>query len=434
MGLATALAGAAGCFPNPDALRPSSSSSSGGEGGAASPAGGSTGSGGTAGTAGHAGAGGNGAGGMIAPGAGGHVGAGGNAGGVGGGAGYVGSGLALTPDGTGWIAPTSNALGLSGGWYGFSDGTGPNGISTGGACENGGHPPSACSLISSPSPSGAGFPNTGGRMCVTGVAARVVNNTTTGLPDYGAIYGATIGFDFNTPAMSATKGTFNALANAITGIQFDIDLVPSNGLRVQFVTPGTDLGPGGPSYWGGSPAFSPSPVFIGTNRIYWADVSGPYGLGLDPTQLVSMYFNIPTLTTAADNFQFCISNVTLIRDTGPGGRACLTQTFPIYCPALNGVPSNCWSAGTNCNTIVSCAGVYKSCFGQAQTDYYDCTQLMCLRCSGAGPMACPGLGTVPPQCWPANTACSTVTDCGAGRYEGCSDPALSVDCTALTCN
>jgi hypothetical protein len=456
LGFAAALvvAAGAGCFPNPDALRPSSSS---GSGGAGSPAGGATGSGGTAGTAGHAGVGGtgvggtgvggtgaagnSGSGGLGSPGSGGRTGAGGNTSGAGGNsaggggaAGYVGSGLALTPDATGFIAATSNAFAITGSWYGFSDGTGPDGTSNGGACENAGHPPSACSVITSPPPAGPGFPNTGGKMCVTGVAARVVNNTTTGLPDFGGIYGATIGFDFNYPALGPPKGIFNAISSGITGIQFDIDTVPSNGMRVQFVTPGTDLGPGGPSYWGGTPAFPPSPVFVGTNRVYWADVTGPYGLGLDPTQLVSMYFNVLTQTVSADSFHFCISNVALIRDAGPLGRTCPTATFPIYCPAANGVAANCWTAGTNCNTVTSCAGVLRSCFGQAQTDYYDCTQLMCLHCSGAGPLACPGLGAVPPQCWPAGIACSTVTNCGAGDYEACSDPSMTVDCATLTCN
>ena len=97
----------------------------------------------------------------------------------------------------------------------------------GGACELAGHLASACSMITSPSPAGVGFPNTGGKMCMTGVAARVVNNATTGQPDFGGIYGVTIGFDFNYPTIAPPKGTFNALANGVTGIQFDVDLVPT---------------------------------------------------------------------------------------------------------------------------------------------------------------------------------------------------------------
>jgi hypothetical protein len=162
-------------------------------------------------------------------------------------------------------------------------------------------------------------------------------------------------------------------------------------------------------------------------------VSGPYGLGLDPTKLVSMYFNVPTLTGGADSFHFCISNVTLIRDSGPIGRTCSTQTFPVYCPSANGVPADCWNGGTNCNTVTRCAGVERACFGQAQTDYFDCTMNMCLHCSGTLPEGCPALGTVPAGCWPPNTACSTATDCGGGLYEGCTDPSLFVDCTTLTC-
>jgi hypothetical protein len=454
VGFALALLAAgvasAGCFPNADALRPKPSSSS-GSGGTAAAVGGSTGSGGIAGTAGHSGAGGagaggngsggnNGSGGIGAPGSGGRVGTGGSApgvggmtAGVGGGAGYVGSGLALTPDPTGFIAAGSNAVGITGSWYAFGDGNGPDGTTVGGACENAGHPPAACSMISSPSLTNPSFPNSAGKMCMTGVAARVVNNASTGQPDFGGIYGVTIGFDFNYPAIAPPKGTFNALAAGITGIEFDIDVVPSNGLRVQFVTPGTDLGPGGPVYWGGSRAFFASPVSVGTNRIYWADVTGPYGLGLDPTKLVSMYFNVPTLTTGADPFHLCISNVTLIRDPEPAGRNCSSQTFPVYCPGANGAAADCWNAGVNCNSVTSCSGVSKACFGQAQTDYFDCTMNMCLRCSGTLPEGCPALGTVPAGCWPANADCSTLTDCGGGLYESCTDPSLLVDCATLTC-
>src|SRR5262249_38313407 len=152
LGFASALIAAAiaGCFPNPDALRPSSSS---GSGGSASPAGGSTGSGGTAGIAGHAGTSG-GAGGRT-------MGAGGEgtgAGGAGGSAGYVGSGLALTPDATGFIAASSNAFGITGSWYVFSDGLGADGSTSSGSCESAGHPASACSSINTPSSGGTGFP------------------------------------------------------------------------------------------------------------------------------------------------------------------------------------------------------------------------------------------------------------------------------------
>ncbi len=429
-----AAAVVAGCYPNPDALRTSSS----GAGGSTTPSGGSTGGGGAmgnagaSGTAGHSGSGGSGAGGAL--GMGGHVGTGGNSG-VGGSGGFVGSGLVLMPDPTGWIAPGSNALGLQGGWYGFSDGIGPDGTTATGGCEMAGHPANACSLLTSPSQTDSGFPNTGGKMCAAGIAARVVNNLTTGLPDYGAIYGASIGFDFNTPGMSAAKGTFNALANSITGIQFDIDVVPSNGLRIEFVTPGTDLGFGGPAYWAATSAYPPSPVFVGTNRIYWADVIAPYGLGLDPTQLVSMDFSIPTTTLSSDSFHFCISNVTLIRDAGPLGRTCTSSTpYPVFCPAANGVPATCWTAGTNCNSTTSCSGVYRSCLGQAPSEYFDCSSNMCLPCSGSFPVGCPARGSVPATCWPANTVCSTVADCGAGDYESCTDSSLIVDCTTLTCN
>ncbi|HET6150772.1 MAG TPA: hypothetical protein VFH68_24760 [Polyangia bacterium] len=418
---------AVACYPNPGDLRKSPATPTGGAsgtgGGAAGGAvasgiGGSSGRGGATGAGGRTGTGGGG-------GAGGRVGAGGAGG-------FAGAGLALTPDATGWIDKATNAYGVQGNWYGFSDGVGLDAQTSSGPCELAGHPVSACSAVTSPLP-GSGFPNSGGRMCATGVAARVVANLTTGLPDYGAIYGATIGFDFNFDPVLQTKGKFNALAAGLTGIAFDIDVVPANGLRVQLLTPGTDFGPGGPPYWAATPAFPPSPVHIGTNRIYWADVVGAYGLGLDPTQLVSMYFAIPTQTTSASNFSFCISNVTLIKDLGPPGRTCTTQTFPVYCPALNGAPADCWTGGVNCNTVVSCAGSSHSCFGQAQNAYYDCPTLQCRFCSDPLPQGCAARGTVPASCWPNGIACSTVTDCGGGLFLGCYDPSLILDCFSELC-
>ncbi len=173
-------------------------------------------------------------------------------------------------------------------------------------------------------------------------------------------------------------------------------------------------------------------MVVGTNRIYWSDVIAPYGLGLDPTKLVSMDFSVPTTTFAADSFHFCISNVTLIKDSDPVGVVC-NQTFPVFCPAANGVPANCWTSGANCNSVTSCSGVYHACFGQAPTNYYDCSASMCLICSGSL-VGCPARGSVPASCWSVNTSCSTVTDCGGGNYESCTDPSLTVDCTTLTCN
>ncbi len=272
-------------------------------------------------------------------------------------------------------------------------------------------------------------------MCATGIAARVVS-LTTGLPDYGAIYGASIRFDFNTSAMSTTKGTFNALANGITGFEFDIDVVPSNGLRIEFVTPGTDLGFGGPAYWGATQGYPSSPVFAGTNRIYWADVIAPYGLGLDPTQLVSMDFSIPTQTMSSDSFHLCISNVTLIRDSGPLGRTCSASTpYPVFCPAANGV------------------GYLLDCRHQLQQRHQLLRRLsivpwsgaerllrllgrVCTPCTGNFPVGCPARGSVPATCWPVSSVCSTVADCGAGDYlrRAAIRRLFGRLCTTMTCN
>ena len=410
--------------------------------GGGSGSGGATGAGGATGGGGHAGAGGiTGTGGGTfgsggRPGTGG-AGTGGTAGrgaggnGAGGAGGFAGAGLLLMPDATGWIDLATNAYGIKGGWYGFSDGYGPNGTADG-ACESAGHPASTCSMFTVPSQSAGGFPNTGGHMCATGVAAQVLNNAA-GLPDFSGMYGLAIGFDFNYDSSTPTKGSFDAQAAGVTGIAFDIDVIPTNGLRIQFINPGSDLGSGGPDYWGANASFPSSPVVRGTNRVYWGDVIGPYGLGFDPTHIVSMYFSVPTQTFSKDPFTFCISNVTLIKTADPAGRSCPNPAYPVDCPGTGGLAGTCWSANVNCNTITSCAGVNKACPGQAQASFFNCATNLCVPCSDPYPQGCPALGATIAQCWPAGIACSTIAACPGPSYFGCFDPSLQYDCNLGLC-
>jgi hypothetical protein len=214
----------------------------------------------------------------------------------------------LTPDATGWIdRSTTGATGIEGSWYVFADGLGFDGQvpSLVGDCQRGGYPPDQCSMIITPNPTVLGFPPTDGLgMCVIGISARVIG------ADFSRIWGAGIGFNFN------AAGSYDALANGVTGIAFDIDSEPppDAAIRVQLQTVPTEFA--SPS-WGG--ATSPvSPVHAGHNRFKWEDVGGPSYLAqpppFDPSQLVGMDFFMPAAVDGAKSFSFCIDHVTALVD------------------------------------------------------------------------------------------------------------------------
>ena len=232
-------------------------------------------------------------------------------GGLGGNGGTT-AGVALLPDATGWVdkgatVPTM----IQGAWYAYGDGIGSDGTNATGDCEKLGlHAVSECSVITKPS-FGA-FPNTAGKMCTAGTAAKVINLTTAAMPDYNNIWGAGIGLDLNNSGGDAgVKAPYNATANGVTGIAFDIDTLPLAGLRVEFPTPATTAAA---AFWGGTLALSP--VKMGHNEFHWRDVGGPFYLttppAFDPTAILSMQFHVPSGTAAPADYSFCVSNVTAL--------------------------------------------------------------------------------------------------------------------------
>jgi hypothetical protein len=214
--------------------------------------------------------------------------------------------ILLPPDSTGWVdRAATGPTQIQGRWYGFADGFGADGMSASGTCESIGHqPPENCSQLTTPSP--GSFPNTGGRMCTVGVAAGInlIGGTT---PDKNPITGAGIAFSFNLPDMTAPALPYDAIANGVKGIAFDIDNVPASGLRVQFPTADAL----NPAFWLGNGVISP--VFPGHNVILWPDVLGPYydvqAPAFDPTMLLRVEFLAPAIAQAAAPFSFCVSNL-----------------------------------------------------------------------------------------------------------------------------
>lgn len=213
----------------------------------------------------------------------------------------------LSPDASGWISANSNALGVEGSWYSYGDGQGSTGLRDG-VCQAAGHADSECSVIVSPTPGAPGFANRGGKMCTSGTVSRVLDLD--GAPDYANMFGTGIGFSLATTE-TGEPGIFDARAQRVIGMQFDLDSVPAAGLYVGFATPASDAGSLGPDYWGANPAFQSSPVVVGTNTVLFSNVQspGPDTVPVDITQLESMQFQVRSSSTQSSTFAYCISNV-----------------------------------------------------------------------------------------------------------------------------
>jgi hypothetical protein len=220
---------------------------------------------------------------------------------------------ALLPDQSGWVDQgATGSTGIQGRWYAFADGMGSDGSPTSGLCELAGHPVSDCSQVATPQY--GSFPNAFGKMCTSGIAARIVPAPDSGTAlDFNNIRGAGIAFDFNdADMMMPPKATpYDALADRIRGIAFQIDAIPLSGLRVEFPTAATA---NDPAFWGGMDMISP--VFPDENLVLWPHVDGPYYVvpapAFDPTTLLGIRFHVLPNATSATPYNFCVSNLAAI--------------------------------------------------------------------------------------------------------------------------
>lgn len=245
---------------------------------------------------------------------GGSSGTGGSSGSGGGGGAPMG---VLMPDMNGFMNGTVD--GVLGAWYSYGDSYNTSNANNLGDCQTAGFPISDCSVATSPL-FGATFTNTGGKMCLSGTAAVVMN------ANYSAIWGLGIGFDFNNAGVgdagaSAGNGNklpWNATTYGVTGFKFDISGVPVGGnMRAEFPFKGET--PNDAPYWMGA-SNNLSPITAdGTYSFKWTDVTGPmYATNppaFDPTMIISAQFHVVTNTKGTipvDNL--CVSNVTLTKD------------------------------------------------------------------------------------------------------------------------
>jgi len=292
---------------------------------------------------------------------------------------------------TGTVKAKSNALGLAGDWYSYGDQYPvlPRCTQYGLHEQDVGlHLEGQCSFVGSPvpqqmpGPPGTGyFPNFGNRLCTHGNVAKVVpcNDAVEdlwcadGQPDYGNMWGAGIGFDFNPDNLEAASvdgescipGGWDATAHGVVGIAFDFEwndpthepepmlrvefpvALPSEGLTLEDATvtsEGIKLGgetldcgspseqhPSGspfadaPAVWGTSGvANDPTHLVVGHNEILWSDVKGAprkvaaadptaYAYPFHPENLRGIQFHVPSKKDYRIPYSFCISNIAFLR-------------------------------------------------------------------------------------------------------------------------
>jgi hypothetical protein len=262
----------------------------------------------------------------------------------------------LIPSATGWVdhLDPCNDVGVQGPWYAYGDQYGT--ASYDARClVYGQHQPSECAQITTPDPNVPGFPNLNGEMRTAGIAEKVLSCVAGSMAsliptpgcvgggmgggfDYGNMWGAGIGFDFNRnagpPNGDDRKYAWDPTSYNVIGIQFMIVNAPP-GMRVEFpmlltaaeaaadtppitdTPPTTDEHSAGAPYWGarGDGEFPNSPVQEGLNRITW-DVVGIPKAGVyvfDTRRLLGIRFHMTTNTSSAHSYEFSIHDLTFLR-------------------------------------------------------------------------------------------------------------------------
>jgi hypothetical protein len=221
-----------------------------------------------------------------------------------GGAGGGGNTVPLVPTDTGWVDKASNSLGVQGAWYAYADSLGDNAMPPGNCQTKGGHSDAECSKVESPA--AGSFTNTGGMMCTKGTVEVVL------AADYSNMWGAGIGLDFNNSGGDTpVKGAFDA--SSVAGVSFVLTRKPLAGLRVEFPQTATEGSADGNDYADASSTYPVSMLTEGANTVMFDRVKGPKGHVFNPADLLGVQFHVPTTTTAASSFDYCISDLTLIK-------------------------------------------------------------------------------------------------------------------------
>jgi hypothetical protein len=217
-----------------------------------------------------------GSGGAGAGGAGAILGSGGATAGAGG-AGTGCPGVPIMPDANGMVAVGSNSVGIHGSWFEYSDCTDLKNVN--------------CSTVTTPPASS--FPNTGGKMCTSG-------HTSTA----SGAWGAGIGLELND---GPPQMPYDTTAHNVVGFCFQLSgtTIPSTGIRVAFPTKDNN---DNAYFLAVTTPGQHTVLFSDTAQGSWVTTKSAF----EPTAVMLMQLQIPSSTTAAVPWDFCIEGLTAI--------------------------------------------------------------------------------------------------------------------------
>lgn len=200
----------------------------------------------------------------------------------GGGGPTVGTPVLLTVDDTGWVDGAGNSVGIQGAWYAYDD------------CANS---PGACTLNHTP-PTGS-FPNTGGKMCTKGTTVAVKAEA-----DFSKQWGAGIALDLNNSGgANGQKMPFDAQAANVIGFFMNITGV-APGLRINITSAST----GDNSHFVNGVVGANTVELSKAKQGSWVTTKAT----LNPTELLAIQFQIPTVMNKAVDFDFCVEGLSAL--------------------------------------------------------------------------------------------------------------------------
>jgi hypothetical protein len=214
------------------------------------------------------------------------------------------SGEAITWTDMGWIDGMANTYGIQGPWYSYNDCD--DAMPVGLPCTQ----PDTGMMGPDGKP---GWSATAEKVCTKGVAPLVTEYQ--GMPAYSLQWGAGIAFDLNsTGGENAVKNDYDAAGEGITGFAFDIisNTTPPTPtqVRVNYKTKMT----------GDNSHFVPIPLSKANAEVRFADaMQGSWVMGADvvpnvpANALESIQFQIATDDVAAKPFDFCVSNMRVLK-------------------------------------------------------------------------------------------------------------------------
>jgi hypothetical protein len=186
-------------------------------------------------------------------------------------------GVPITPDAKGFVAPTSNTLGIHGSWFEYSDCTDLGGKN--------------CATVTTP-PANS-FPNTGGKMCTSGMTSSAT----------GA-WGAGVALELND---GPPQMPYDTTAHSVNGFCFALSgsTIPSTTIRVAFPTQNNNDN----AYFEAvSTPGQHTVLFSDTAQGSWVTQKSAW----EPTKVMLIQFQIPSSPTAPVPWDFCIEGLTAI--------------------------------------------------------------------------------------------------------------------------